>query len=273
MRKIIFRDDDTSYFTRPEQLETLYGRIWDAGHTVSLAVIPAQWGDIRVYWRDGNPFDPSVPPSYRGKEYPFSIYNNHELCEFLREKIDKNLVEICLHGYSHRFYEFITHDIHAIQEMLDLGMETLKQAFPNAPINTFVAPYDRISPTAMTEILETRQMNLSTMSTNLISMPELPPLKGHDYAELGDSHGLYVCDEYFYIHRDDPQNSLERARTLLAHNDLTIITNHYWMFYHDWQDTPNKNMMDSWNSLLDDILNDESVQIVSFSKNPSLDKR
>lgn len=272
MRKIIFRDDDTSYFTRPDQLEAIYGRIWDAGHTVCLAVIPAQWGDIRVYWRDGNPFDPSIPPSYRGKEYPFSIYNNPELCEFLREKIDKNLVEICLHGYSHRFYEFITHDIHAIQEMLDLGMKTLEQAFPNATINTFIAPYDRISPTAIKEVIETRGMSLSTMSTNLTSIPELPSIKGHDYTKLTNSQWLYVCDEYFYTHRDNPQESLEQIKSSLVQNDLTIITNHYWMFYHDWEDTPNKDMMDSWNHLLDDILSDDEVQIVSFSQNESLDK-
>ena len=271
MRKIIFRDDDTSYFTRPDQLETIYGRIWEAGHPVCLAVIPAQWGDIRVYWRDGNPFDPSVPPQYRGNEYPFSVYNNRELCEFLCEKIDAGLVEICLHGYSHRFYEYITHDRLAIQEMLDLGMATLTQAFPKARINTFIAPYDRISPTAIKEIINNHGMNLSTMSTNILAMTDLPWIKGHDVAALNGSQRLYVCDEYFYTHRDDPSESLDRARKSLQENNLTIITNHYWMFYYDWEKKPNPTMMESWNSLLDEILEDDSVLIDKFDQNDSLD--
>jgi|GEM_PF-1581365 len=272
MRKIIFRDDDTSYFTRPDQLETIYGRIWEAGHPVCLSVIPAQWGDIRVYWRDGNPFDPSVPPQYRGKEYPFSIYNNKELCEFLREKVDQNLVEICLHGYSHRFYEFITHDIHAIQDMLNLGMQTLNQAFPNAPIKTFIAPYDRISPVAIKEIIEERAMNLSTMSTNLMSIPDVQQIKGHGYTQLPNSQWIYVCDEYFYSHRDNPQESLERVRASISQNELTTIVNHYWMFYHDWQETPDNELLTSWNQLLDDILDNDAMEIVSFSQNKPANK-
>lgn len=272
MRKIIFRDDDTSYFTRPDQLEAIYGRIWEAGHKVCLSTIPAQWGDIRVYWRDGNPFDPSVPPLFRGKEYPFSIYNNHDLCDFLREKIDQNLVEICLHGYSHRFYEFITHDLYAIQDMLDLGMLTLNQAFPNANIKTFIAPYDRISPVAIKEVIEERKMNLSTMSTNLVSMPDLQQVKGHGYTQLGESQWLYICDEYFYSHRDDPQESLKRARASLAEHKLITIVNHYWSFYYDWEDHPDEDLMTNWNLLLDDVLYDDSIQIVSFSQNESVDE-
>jgi len=156
--------------------------------------------------------------------------------------------------------------------MLDLGMLTLNQAFPNADIKTFIAPYDRISPVAIKEVLQERMMNLSTMSTNLVSMPEFQQIKGHGYTKLGESQWLYICDEYFYSHRDDPQESLQQIRASLAEHELTTIVNHYWMFYYDWKDNPNEDIMTSWNQLLDEVLYDDSIQIIPFSQNDSINK-
>jgi hypothetical protein len=266
MRSIIVRDDDTSYFTRVEQLEAIYGRIWDAGYSVFLSVIPAQYGDIRVYWREGNPFDPGVPPQYRGQNHKYSILDNPELCQFLREKSEKGLVEIGLHGYNHTFYEFTTHDIDIIRYKLNLGMEILETAFPNIPIRTFISPYDRISPLALTEILE-RGLNICNHSTNLPPLPHLPQITGHNMAQLKPQQRLYTCDEYLFTHQIDPIESLQNARDRLADNELVIIANHYWMFYHDWQDRANPDIMDSWYALLDSILADKSVQIVPFAQN------
>lgn len=186
MRNIIIRDDDTSYFTRIDQLETIYGRVWDAGKPVCLAVVPNVYGDIRVYWRDGNPYDPGVPPQYRGKSEHYSVVDNPELCAFLTEKAQDGLVEICLHGYAHVFYEFITHDPAPIRQMLSEGLDILHQAFPDIPIKTFIAPYDRLSPTAVKEIIA-QGFTISTQSTNLPPMPELPQLRGHQHASLNNN--------------------------------------------------------------------------------------
>ena len=101
MPTIIIRDDDTSYFTAPQRLETVYGRLWDAGIPVCLAVIPQVYGDTRVYWTDGNPHDPGIPPAYRGTGKTYSILDNPELCAFLNQKIAAGLVEVCLHGNTH----------------------------------------------------------------------------------------------------------------------------------------------------------------------------
>lgn len=271
MRKLIFRDDDTSYFTRIDQLDAIYGRVWDAGKPVCLAVVPNVYGDIRVYWRDGNPFDPGVPPQYRGKAQHFSILDNPDLCTFLNDKAKDGLVEICLHGYAHIFYEFISHDLPRICQMIDDGLNILQKAFPDATINTFIAPYDRISPIALTELLN-RGYNISTQSTNLQPLPHLPQLRGHDYAELKDTQILYVCDNYFYTHRDDPHNSLMDVGKHLALNDLTIITNHYWMFFYDWNPIPNADKLSKWHKLLDHVLSDDTIEIAHFNQNQLLDK-
>lgn len=270
MRKIIFRDDDTSYFTQPEHLDAIYGRIWDAGLPVCLAVIPNVYGDIRVYWSEGNPFDPGIPPQYRGQNKHFSILDNPQLCEFLIKKAQAGLVEICLHGYSHTFYEFTTHDTPVIQQKIEDGLAILNQAFPNIPIRTFIAPYDRLSPIALTELIK-RGFNISTQSTNLAPLPYLPQLEGHEFAYINDSQKLYVCDNYFYTHRDDPHDSLMNVSKHIALYKLTTITNHYWMFFNDWEPNPNPNIMLHWDKFLDQILDDRTIQITQFDAEQSLD--
>lgn len=267
MRKIIFRDDDTSYFTRIDQLQAIYGRIWKAKKPINLAVVPNVYGDIRVYWRDGNPYDPGVPPQFRGRTQHYSITQNPELCAFLIEKAQDGLVEICLHGYAHVFYEFISHDIVLIRNMIDRGLDILHQAFPNIPIKTFIAPYDRLSPIALTELLE-RGFTVSTQSTNLQPLPQLPQIHGHEYAQLTDTQTLYVCDNYFYTHRNDAHTSLMNVGKHMALNDLTIITNHYWMFFHDWNATANPNIMMYWNKFLDQVLDDDSIEFTTFYNHP-----
>ena len=154
MPKIIIRDDDTSYFTSPQRLEAIYGRLWAAGLPVCLAVIPNIYADTRVYWTAGNPHDPAIPPAQRGQDQHFSLLGNAELCQYLNEKAAAGLVEICLHGYAHIFYEFTTHDRGRIWDMLDAGLEILARALPAAAIKTFIAPYDRLSPAAFTALIE-----------------------------------------------------------------------------------------------------------------------
>ena len=264
MRTIIFRDDDTSYFTTPRRLQAVYGRLWEAGLPVGLAVIPEAFGDTRVYWTDGNPHDPSIPPAYRGTERCYSILENAELCAFLNEKTAAGLVEICLHGYTHTFYEFITHDRAVIGRKLDEGAALLERAFPAARIKTFVPPYDRISPAALSELV-TRGFHISTMSQNLAPLPELPRIAGFAAGEIGPGQMLYVCDDYLFTYKRTPPESLRLARAALAGNDLSIVSNHYWMFFHPWREAPNAADMDAWNAFLDEVLAADGPAVMSFS--------
>ena len=106
MRAVIIRDDDISFFTSPAQLERIYGRLWSAGLPVCLSLVPDCCADTRVYWSDGNPHDPGIPPAYRGRAQCYAVADNRELCAFLNELAGAGLVEICLHGFTHTFFEF-----------------------------------------------------------------------------------------------------------------------------------------------------------------------
>lgn len=264
MRTVIFRDDDTSYFTAPARLEAIYGRVWDAGLPVCLAVIPSIYGDTRVYWSDGNPHDPGIPPAYRGQNEHFPVGDNRELCAYLNEKAAAGLVEICLHGYAHTFYEFITHDRGVIRRKLDAGMALLERAFPAASIRTFVPPYDRVSPVSLTELVA-RGFHISTQSLNLAPLPQLPQISGFAAAEIRPRQKLFVCDDYLFSHKRAPAESLRLARTALARNDLSIVCNHFWAFFHPWRPQPNQPDYSAWNAFLDEALKRDKYEITSFS--------
>ena len=84
------RDDDTSCFTTPEQLETVYGEISTHG-PVSLAVVP--------YHRAGT--SKGVPEQLRRRGTIHALGDNRPLVEYLRDGVSKGRYEVMLHGYHH----------------------------------------------------------------------------------------------------------------------------------------------------------------------------
>jgi predicted deacetylase len=84
------RDDDTSFFTSPDELERAYGDVIRFG-PVSLAVVP--------FCRAGT--SKGVPAQARGRWTVHPLHDNVELVQYLREGIAAGRFEIMLHGYSH----------------------------------------------------------------------------------------------------------------------------------------------------------------------------
>jgi len=84
------RDDDTSFFTTPEELESAYGNVTQWG-PVSLAVVP--------HCRAG--LSKGVPEKFRGRWSVHPLHDNRELVEYLRKAILQGRYEIMLHGYHH----------------------------------------------------------------------------------------------------------------------------------------------------------------------------
>ncbi|SRR5579884_120283 len=87
------RDDDTNYFTRPEQLERVYGALWDRV-PVSLSVVP---------FHASTP-SKAIPPEYWSGDRVFPLHEHGELVSYLRELLAQGRVAISLHGYSHQNY-------------------------------------------------------------------------------------------------------------------------------------------------------------------------
>jgi peptidoglycan/xylan/chitin deacetylase (PgdA/CDA1 family) len=84
------RDDDTSYFTSPDELEAVYGEVSLRG-PVSLAVVP----DHRAGTSKG------VPERFRTRGSIHPLHENRELVAYLRNGISKGRFEVMLHGYHH----------------------------------------------------------------------------------------------------------------------------------------------------------------------------
>jgi hypothetical protein len=86
------RDDDTSFFTRPEELDEVYGAYWGEV-PISLAVVP-----FSVPAHKERSFAPQMDA---GVGIP--LERNAQLVAYLREKVKAGMVEIMLHGHSHEY--------------------------------------------------------------------------------------------------------------------------------------------------------------------------
>ena len=139
--RAVLRDDDTSFFTTPEDLEAVYGAHWDRA-VVSFAVVPFI-GRLDRPW---------VPERYRGEAGPFPIGDNAELVRYLRERVRSGRVDIVQHGYAHMDEdggaEFAPPGGRAAARLavarLEAGRRHLESVF-GAPIRVFVPPHNRLS--------------------------------------------------------------------------------------------------------------------------------
>lgn len=135
---ILIRDDDTNFFTRADMLDSVHSKSWDKGFKVSLSVVPFQIGMDDV----------CVPPEMRKTGLLYSISHNENLIRFLRDKLQRQLIEILQHGFSHSIAigyrgEFGINTPYQ-ESNLKLGRDTLGQTFGVIP-TFFVPPYDDIS--------------------------------------------------------------------------------------------------------------------------------
>ena len=84
------RDDDTSFFTSPDELERAYGDVSRLG-PISLAVVP--------FHRAGT--SGGVPQKFRGRWSVHPLHENQALVDYLRDGVANRRFEIMLHGYYH----------------------------------------------------------------------------------------------------------------------------------------------------------------------------
>jgi hypothetical protein len=84
------RDDDTSFFTSPDDLEHAYGEMTRWG-PVSLAIVP--------FCRAG--LSKGVPEAFRGSWSVHPLDENRPLVAYLRDRIRQGRFEPMLHGYFH----------------------------------------------------------------------------------------------------------------------------------------------------------------------------
>ena len=133
--KFALRDDDTNYFTSPEQLERVYGAYWGRV-PVSLAIVP---------FHAATP-SKAIPQSHWQGDAEFPLAANRGLVEYLKELMAAGRVAPMLHGYNHKNYpggfEFeVGSDL---EGRLRRGRTYLEKLF-GQPVSTFVPPHNALS--------------------------------------------------------------------------------------------------------------------------------
>jgi uncharacterized protein DUF2334 len=128
------RDDDTSFFTSPEELEQVYGEVSRWG-PISLAVVP--------FHRAGT--SKGIPERFRGRWSVHALHDNRPLVDYLRTGASTGRFEIMLHGYHHDEPhgrpEFADGD-DLVRRVAD-GRKYLEDLL-GAPVRVFVPPSNAI---------------------------------------------------------------------------------------------------------------------------------
>ena len=144
------RDDDTAYFTKPDELEKAYDFIKKG--PVSISVVPYT---VSVHRDDVFPYGKNTGTC----EKYFPIDRNVALVRYLREGVSNNKFEILLHGYSHEYKKI---NGQWLSEMKWKSIEQLTQEITEGKtflenllctnINVFVAPNNHIDQKAISVI-------------------------------------------------------------------------------------------------------------------------
>lgn len=261
---ILLRDDDICYFTQPQHLQRLYSRLWDHDIPVTLATIPAIWGDTRVRHRLGAPHDPAIDRVYRGTERAYPLAENVALCDFLHAQVLADKVDVALHGFHHRYMECAYLQTPKAYALVHQGRTVLETHLPGLRIGGFIAPYDAMSLDVL-YVAQTLGMNVCTSTRNVAKA--FPTQQTYQAQRTPLGRVLVTCDEYLFNHRDAPQRCLELALARLANPAVEVLTisNHYWSFFYDWAGE-NTGLLRAWDAFVEALLARTDVTFVTLSQ-------
>lgn len=164
--KVALRDDDTSFFTAPEQLDAVYHDVWDR-IPISLAVIPKAAG-----FRDK-----AIPEKYWDAARAFPLDENTALVQYLRGQVAAGRVTIAQHGYTHEDfpggYEFQAAP--DLEQRLVSGRAYLT-ALLDTRIEIFVPPHNALSKRGLSAV---GAEGLNLLGSFLSFRPSLRPWDAH----------------------------------------------------------------------------------------------
>lgn len=136
--RFVIRDDDLSFFSRPEDIAAGYTEVFSRNIPVSFATIPfiSSVGDATT---------PTPLRADQGDQ-EWAISGNARLVEYL---LHNPLIEIMQHGCTHSIFEYTRQK--GLFEATLRGKDELEHTF-NRTISVFVAPHDRFSSHAIKAI-------------------------------------------------------------------------------------------------------------------------
>ena len=225
------RDDDTSYFTSPDDLEKVYGDIARHG-PISLAVVP--------FHRAGS--SGCVPERLRTRGAVHPLHENEALVEYLRDRISEGRFEIMLHGYHHDESDGLAEftDRSDLNERVSHGRKYLEDLL-GSRIRVFVPPGNTIGAAGLKAITRER-LHLGGTAGVRAGWSPFAPVTWRTWLRLRKWHrgggvGVpWVLD--LGDHREIPGNPVTpaarfeentaRFQTALRMGGVFCIATHYW---------------------------------------------
>ena len=164
--KFAIRDDDTSYFTRPEQLEQVYHDVWDRV-PIGLAVVPHAAGFV----------DKAIPEKYWDAGRAFPLEENPAIVQSLRDLLKAGRVTIAQHGFTHEDFP----DGYEFQAAPDLESRLARgQAYLEGVLGTrirvFVPPHTALSKRGIAAV---SAAGLNLLGSFLSFRPSMRPWETH----------------------------------------------------------------------------------------------
>lgn len=229
--KFAIRDDDTCFFTAPEELLEAYGFV--AQGPVSLSIVPSA---VPYHKKGASPFGP-----HENREYPLT--DAPELVAWLKEAVADGRVDPMLHGWSHAYLqadgdwlpEMLWKDKDRLLRELTAGKQMLEQVLAH-PVTVFVAPSNGIGRKGIS-VLEAldlqycgiiqhgdRQVTPAYLR-NYVKRWSFRALHGLPYGGVLD----YGTHRELYAYTLDRYDRLKKAYQLCkARNWPFVVYTHYW---------------------------------------------
>ena len=233
MKKVVILDDSISYFTNPSHIQEVYGRFWDEGIPISLAITPALHKDNQ----------------------PFRVSNNETLCRYLNVMAEQRLVEICLHGYNGTLDELKSSDDILLGQKIEEGKSELEKALPDAEIGTFVIPEQRYSKTAKDLLIE---------YDFRICAPHKPRAKSDaslfKSKKLANERKFFSYNTPIFSHEGQEHKQVMDS---LGTHDFIIIRQHYSTFY-DAKTTSTNQLFQKWQDFVAILLDNQELEFDTF---------
>jgi hypothetical protein len=133
--KVAIRDDDTCYFTAPDELERVYADIWDRV-PVCLATVPFAIG----YERHG------IPRGHWHSGDALPLDCNAELVDYVKQLHRANRITVALHGYTHEDFPggFEFQAAPDPERRVSEGLAYLRRTL-DVSVGIFVPPHNALS--------------------------------------------------------------------------------------------------------------------------------
>jgi hypothetical protein len=277
----VVRDDDTSYFTLPSSIESVYKEAWSLDFKISLSTVPLIKGSNNL----------NIPPKYRNSGDLYCIADNDKLVKYLKSKIASQKIGISQHGYCHTenlnlpslrfdfnkrklvasknepfslmdFSEFVGLTFEQCLEKVKTGQKVLQAL--GQPVKTFVAPQEYLPKNLW---LALKKENLSYCGYCDIHGFPTRSIRFNQYLIAATRrlthksvfpngictlsnlpHIIPAYKHYWnkYSTRELSNFWFEDFKTrfekCFTNHGVFVLVTHYWEYFYDWNDKLTQNL-------------------------------